>query len=358
METHVRDLAIHQTRGDDIDPTVITTTSGNQSDDLSFPVRRARRIGSIGKAAIAPTLPFHVFRSDPDLIHVHVPFHGGLESGFLCSTLLDIPMVATIHMYGWDPSFLHTTYRKGIQNPILRRCDAIVGSTKDYLSQFSFFDDLSETVTTIPHGVDVDRFAPVEEERCQQFRAEYDVPADASVVLFVGSLDEGHYYKRLDWLMEAMSSVLETNPTAHLLVVGTGDRLPTFETLAEELGIDESVTFAGFVPDVDLPVAYTTSDVFVLPSEPDLSESFGIVQLEAMACGTPVIATDTPGPRTVAGDCGDVFKPGAPDQLSEQILRVLEGDETDSPREIATKQYSWETVSAAWRELYRDQLNQ
>lgn len=356
METHVRDLASEQSGYDDLDVTVVTTCPGETGDySYKFDVRWAARIGEVKKAVVAPSLPLHLYRSDPDLVHVHVPFHGGFETAFLAKLALDVPVVSTIHMYGWDPSTLHKLYTNVFLNPLLRRSDAIVGSTGDYLSEFPIFDRISDRLNVIPHGVDMDRYSPVDQQQCEQFRAENGIPPEARVVLFVGSLDEGHYYKRLDWLLEAMDRVQSDVEDAYLLVVGKGSRRPVFESLAKRLGIEDSVTFTGFLPDDAMPTAYTVADTFVLPSEADLSESFGIVQLEAMACDTPVVATDTPGSRVVGKEAGEVFTPGDIADLADTVAQVL-ATEYPSPRSVVQGRYDWTSVGQDWYDLYTEVL--
>ncbi|MFB6187292.1 MAG: glycosyltransferase, partial [Halobacteriaceae archaeon] len=78
-------------------------------------------------------------------------------------------------------------------------------------------------------------------------------------------------------------------------------------------------------------------------------------QLEAMACNTPVIATDTPGPRSVAQAGGRVFSPGDIDELSRKIVQLL-SDESISPRSIIVNQYSWEVIVEKWRKLYEEHI--
>ena len=111
----------------------------------------------------------------------------------------------------------------------------------------------------------------------------------------MGTLDRAHHYRRVDLLLEAVSMIRDRN--LHLLVVGDGDRAIQYQELARDLGIASRVHFLGSMEHRALAHVYATADILVLPSQ--LQESFGLVLIEAMACGKPVVASDLPGVRSV-----------------------------------------------------------
>ncbi|MBM4259532.1 MAG: glycosyltransferase family 4 protein, partial [Deltaproteobacteria bacterium] len=145
-------------------------------------------------------------------------------------------------------------------------------------------------VRVVPDTFEEDRFqpgpAPVE------LRHRYGLSADAKVIFSVGRLAAGERYKGFDRIITALPEIARHHPTVHYLIAGRGDDQPRLEQLANTAGVRTRVTFAGFVPTVELCAHYQLCDVFAMPST---GEGFGIVFLEAMACGKPVLAGDQDG---------------------------------------------------------------
>lgn len=114
---------------------------------------------------------------------------------------------------------------------------------------------------------------------------------DAKVLMTVARLYHEDSYKGVDVTIRALPKISQTFPNLKYLVIGRGDDLPRLEKLAEDTGVGDRVVFAGFVPTSDLPEHYRLADAYVMPSR----EGFGIVYLEAMACGIPVLSGDDDG---------------------------------------------------------------
>jgi glycosyltransferase involved in cell wall biosynthesis len=169
-------------------------------------------------------------------------------------------------------------------------------------------------VRTIYHGVS-DKFrVETDEARLARVRAEYDLPA--RFILFVGNL---YPQKNFGTLARAFTRVKDIIP--HRLVVAGRPRYK-FErdvALLQDLGIADRVDFLQFVPNDDLVLIYNLADCFVYPS---LYESFGLAQLEAMACGCPVIGANAGAIPEVTGGAAMLFEPHSPEELSDAILRV------------------------------------
>lgn len=111
------------------------------------------------------------------------------------------------------------------------------------------------------------------------------------MILFVGKLDQHHYYKGLDVLIEAVSKLPKDY---QLIVIGEGETKTEYQQQAKELNIDKRINFAGYVENEEMPSYFENADVFVLPSDSD-SEGFGLVLIEAMKCGVPTITTTAIG---------------------------------------------------------------
>jgi glycosyltransferase involved in cell wall biosynthesis len=183
------------------------------------------------------------------------------------------------------------------------------------------------------------------------------------VVLFVGALTKWHSYKGLDVLLKAFALAKGRDPGIRLLIVGEGHLRPAYMGLASDLGIGDSVIFAGDVRDEDLPSYYACSDVLALPSK-DSSEGFGLAILEAGACGKPVIASMVGGVPEVVEDGvnGLLVPPNDARALSEAILRIL-GDEElarrlgERGRELAEAR-DWPRVARAYRTVYEEAISE
>ena len=135
---------------------------------------------------------------------------------------------------------------------------------------------------------------------------------DACVLMTVARLWPGDIYKGVDVTIRALPQIAKAFPTVKYVVIGRGDDQPRLAQLAIDLGVADRVVFAGFVPDEALIDHYRLADVYVMPSK----EGFGIVYLEAMACGVPVIAGDDDGSADplqdgASGLAGALPRPGS-----------------------------------------------
>jgi glycosyltransferase involved in cell wall biosynthesis len=144
--------------------------------------------------------------------------------------------------------------------------------------------------------VDTDAFRPGPDDA--GIRARHGIDPDAPVALFAGALDRAHHFKRLDLVIDALAKVQARDLV--LLVVGGGELLEEYRERARTAGVRDRVRFAGAQPHAQLPEFMRAADLLVLATEPP--ESFGLVLVEAMATGLPVIATDIPGVRTIVRD--------------------------------------------------------
>jgi glycosyltransferase involved in cell wall biosynthesis len=140
----------------------------------------------------------------------------------------------------------------------------------------------------LPCMVDGDKFTPG--PKPESLIEKYNLQG-AKVLMTVARLWSGDIYKGVDVTIRALPAIVEKFPEVKYLVIGRGDDRPRLEKLALDLGVGERVIFAGFVPTEDLVAHYRVADAYVMPSQ----EGFGIVYLEAMACGLPVLAGDADG---------------------------------------------------------------
>ena len=189
-------------------------------------------------------------------------------------------------------------------------------------------------------------------------RARHGIAADAPLVVCVGRLVPR---KGQDTLIRAMPEVLADLPNARLLLVGKGPYGDDLQRLAKSTGVQESVVFTGAVPGDDLPAYYAAGDVFAMPCRGRRGglevEAWGIVFLEAQACGVPVVVGDSGGaPESVRdGKTGVVVDPEDPAATAQALVELLSDDAHRKSMGVAARewaeQWTWESVVTEARAL-------
>lgn len=185
-------------------------------------------------------------------------------------------------------------------------------------------------------------------------RAKLGVREDEKVILTVARMDASDRGKKgFDRVLRALPTIAERVPTARYVLAGRGDDRPRLEALADSLGVSDRVTFAGFVPTDELPSYYRMADVYCMPST---GEGFGIVFLEAMSCGCPVVAGNRDGSvePLMDGELGLLVDPEDQAQIADAVCRVLLGE---APAQITDPTRLHESsVDAFGRARFRQRL--
>ena len=234
----------------------------------------------------------------------------------------------------------------------LRSADCVLANSRFTAGLLKQTGVESERIEIVNPGCDVTRFQPTSVS--DDFRKDVLGPhAQGKVILTVGRLvaRKGH-----DVMIRALPRVLKNIPDACYLIVGSGPAKPMLEELTFNMGLHGNVIFMENVGDAELPSIYGMCDVFVMPSRADLGacdvEGFGMVYLEANACGKPVIAGRSGGvaDAVVDGETGILVPPDSPEALAESICRVLTHKEYaerlgQQGRERAILEFSWDAVA-------------
>ena len=209
----------------------------------------------------------------------------------------------------------------------------------------------------MPNGVDTSKFKPSDSN--SDFKKNLNISPDKKIILFVGGLDKAHYFKGVEYLIRSVK-FLHLKDDFKIVIAGRGELQSEYRALAEEFRVKDKILFTGGISDSALVKLYQIADVTVLPSI-DRSESFGIVLLESMAMGTPIVASDLPGVRSVfeEGITGFVSKIKDPEDIAAKIGNVLNDHEKlsemkKSCRELVEKKYSWNNIG---EELFEIVLN-
>jgi len=297
------------------------SAEGEAPDPGQAIVHRIDPVMAIGNAPLIPSLA----RLDSfDVVHLHYPFIFGSELTLLGRLRKRRRSAALIVHYknrlmGNGPrGVMFETYEHTVAPALIRAADRVLVLSEDHARSVSYLERALESdparLIEMPNGVDTDAFSPGDDG--SGLRERLSIPADAVVAAFVATLDRAHHFKRLDVAIEALART--RNRDVHIVVAGGGELLDGFRADAAAAGVGARVHFLGRVPHAELPDVLRASDLFVLTTEPP--ESFGIVLIEAMACGLPAIATDYPGVRAVVDDDTGALIPAGDSAAAAEAL--------------------------------------
>lgn len=333
--------------------TVFTPSYKNNlsvSDEYPFKVERLYPWFRYGNAGVLPQLFWKLNKFD--VIHLHYPFFGGAEIIYFLNKIKDLKLVITYHMDVVGTGILSRFFNWHTENVlprILDKANKIIVTSWDYAKHSNIKDRLKaepEKFVEIPCGVNHLLFKPRYKDKA--LLDKYGLH-NKKIILFVGGLDKAHYFKGLNVLIQAVS-LMNDNDDFRVFIVGDGNLRDSYQSLADNFGLAKKIIFTGFVPDNILPKFYNTADMLVLPSV-DKSEAFGVVALEAMASGLPVITSDLAGVRSVVEKqkTGLLVKPGSVDNLVKMIKKLLEDPRLarqlgQAGRAKVLKKYTWESI--------------
>jgi D-inositol-3-phosphate glycosyltransferase len=237
-----------------------------------------------------------------------------------------IPYIAMYHTLGAVKNVLgigeaEPTLRIISERETIEDCQRILVATdKEKGDLVDYYGAVPEKVSVVPCGVNMELFRPIDKALARKTLG----LNDETVLLFVGRIDP---LKGIEQLIRAVP-LLKDGDKLRLIVVGGDENsymeLEELKNLSIGLGVRSSVTFPGLVRQEQLPFYYSAADVCVVPS---YYESFGLVALEALACGTPVVAADVGDLRNIIipGETGYVMKDNSPERLATGIQSLLSG---------------------------------
>ena len=247
------------------------------------------------------------------VISTHVNF---IPLAYRLYRLFDIPYWAIAHgIEAWN-----------VKNPNLKcalryanRILAVSHYTRDRILKEQNLDP--NKVVVLPNTFDSERFTIT--QKPYHLLKRYHLTQQQSVILTVARLSKSEQYKGYDRVLQALPKIRSVIPNVHYLLVGKGDDRPRIEQIIKELQLENHVTLAGFVPDEELCDHYNLCDVFAMPSK---REGFGIVYLEAMACGKPCLGGNQDGALDALdqGEIGVLVNPDDIDEIADALIQILE----------------------------------
>jgi glycosyltransferase involved in cell wall biosynthesis len=312
------------------------------------------------KGVIMPQMPFKAWQlmRTTDVVNLHVPQMDAALLALL-ARLSRKPVVLTYHCdlhmpVGWINQL--AGYVANLAHHLSARfAHAIVHNTRDFAEHSDFLKRYLDKLTVIHPPVTV---VPVSEREVQAFREIYGIQPGERVIGMVARLAAE---KGVEYLVQALPEIRQRVPGARVVFVGQyenvmGESAYRQKILALIDDLNNQWTFLGVLSEEEKSAFYHVCDVLALPSV-NSTESFGMVQVEALACGTPVVATDLPGVRqpVSATGMGEIVPVGDAAALAKAIIKVLECAlrvDPDTARKIE-QQYAPETAAKAYAELYR-----
>ena len=252
----------------------------------------------------------------------------------------------------------HVALRKRIEQKALAASDGIIVLSRYTFDKLRNFHNVpAEKINVIPGGIDLDRFRPSSDKNAVKKRL--GLPGDKPILLTVRNLVPR---MGLENLILAMRDVVKALPDVLLVIGGTGLLKDDLSRLVSRLQLDENIIFAGFIPDNLLPEYYRAVDIFVLPTIE--LEGFGLVTLEALASGTPVLGTPVGGTREILSrlDSRFLFSGISSKDISRLLIDTCviykqHPDQWASDsrlcRQFAEDHYAWEANVAATEALFR-----
>jgi glycosyltransferase involved in cell wall biosynthesis len=250
------------------------------------------------------------------------------------------------------------TTRLGTEKAVLETADRIVATSPQEKEHMRTLVSQKGNIDIIPCGTDIRRFGYIKQEEA---RAQLGIAPESKVVFYVGRFDQR---KGIETLVRAVSRCQMRKNGDLKLIIGGGSRpgqsdgmeRDRIESIVDELGMTELTSFPGRLGDIDLPTYYAAADVCVVPSH---YEPFGLVAIEAMASGTPVVASDVGGLQftVVPEETGLLAPPKDDAAFAEAIDRILSNSEWrnqlgKNARKRVEELFSWDGVASQLSELY------
>ncbi len=296
-----------------------------------------------------------------DIVHSQSPFALGLLAKRIARRQ-GIPLLYTHHTdfptwiraNMWDKKFLPRLSEWWVKKYVNKNDAATAPSSK--MKTVLLESGVKKPVYVLPNSIDTKLFKK-DESGAELVRRQYGISRESKVLIFVGRLARE---KNLIFLLKAFGEILKSQKNVVLLLVGDGYQLDELKKTSKALGVERNVIFTGFVPHDQVPAYYSASDVYVMPS---LSETMGLVVVEAASCGLPVVALDDLAFRDTVFEGENGFLVGArePAAFAEKILTLLHDAELHQKFSLkaveVAERFSNEELTKKLMEIYQSLIH-
>ncbi|MCX7919516.1 MAG: glycosyltransferase [bacterium] len=349
IENHINLLCQQQKQYFQVEVLVANRKSRTELETIDgITVYKIAQLGRILSAPITPSFHRWFNRLAADIYHFHHP-NPTAELAYL-SAKPKGKLVLTWHSDIVRQAVFMPVYRPFLYR-FLNKVDRILVTSQNYLDSSPILQNYKTKCSIVPLGIDLTQFklTPRIERNIAEIKRQYPNP----IILFVGKL---RYYKGVHILIHAMQQVHH----AQLLIIGSGPKQLEWQELTAQLGLQGKVTFLGEVDDSELVAYLYACEIFCLPSHLR-SEAFGAVQLEAFACGKPVVSTNlaTGVPFVNLHEkTGLVVEPNSPDALADAINRLLTNPDWakqlgEAGRRRVEQEFTIEKIAAQINAIYQ-----
>ena len=302
-------------------------------------------------------------KTDLDIVHAHYNMPYADYSAMKYSTKKNVPLVLTYHADAPETggsslrNRLQAFYNRHILPQVLNHAYIIITTSNAYIDQSKFLANYRQKIKVVPNGINLDEFQiKISKEEC---REKLDLDGDKIIILFFGNLVQ---YKGLDVLLRAFTNIKDKYPDGQLLFVGRGPMRHELIRMSKNLGVEGDIIFTGYVEEKLKYLYYKAADIFCLPSV-NLTEAFGIVNLEAMACGLPIIASNLGGISDLVkeNENGLLFEPGNVKEISNKLEYLLDNKNLRIKMGKMSKKlaadYSWTNIASKTELIYNNLLS-
>lgn len=351
----------------------INTLLEDRHEITVFTPANLRPLLKYGHSAFSPGLFFRLHQFDA--LYLHYPFFGTNEIVWLFKIFhKKTKLILHYHMDVKNRNILTRLLSlpsRLILPSLLNQAETIVTASLDYIKESQikkYYARHPEKFQEIPFGRDLTKFKPKVVSEPQDNRIikrakeivhyinDKFIKRDRLNLLFVGGLDRAHYFKGLENLLQAL--VIVSPRSWRLKIVGGGELKPYYQELTNHLKLEKQVEFCGRLDDERLIRSFQEADLFILPSI-NRNEAFGIVLVEALACGVPVLASNLPGVRRVFRDQqeGLVFTPGDINDLKDKLEFILKNENirrqmAQAARKLAEDKYDLAKMKIRLEKLF------
>jgi len=363
---HVYNLAKELVRRD-VDVTVFTLNVGN-----TFLLKKTEVETHFGKVKvfrvpasyipkttypIAPKLIPLLLKENPDIIHAHGYQVFTTDAALTVSKIKKIPLVLTLHGFprGFD-KLTHRAYFNLIGKETLKRAKKIISVSRMVAHEFRVIGVPKEKIAIVPNGVDLEEYKQL--PTGDLFRKRLDIKENEKVVLTVGRLEK---IKGFQYLIKALPSIIKEVGSTKLVLAGPDFNYgATLKKLTEETNVQDHVIFYGPINGKEKFEAFSAANIVAVPS---LYEGFGMLLLEAMAAGKPLVATNTgAAPEIIQnGKNGILAASGNVEDLAGKIIKLLSDDQLmyliSQESRKTVEAFNWEKISEQIHKLYIDCLS-
>ena len=296
----------------------------------------------------------HRHLSIPDAINLHFALY---SFPLLSSLPKHVSVIFTFHG-PWageskqeGQSSWGTAFKYWMEQQVYQRCDRFIVLSKAFGKILHQDYDISwERIHVIPGGVDTQHFQPSLTR--QQAREKLHWSPDRFILFTPRRLV---HRMGLDKLLLALAQVKQAYPDVYLAIAGKGPLKADLEQQTKELELQNHVQFLGFLPDADLPIAYQAADLTIMPSQS--LEGFGLVLVESLACGTPVVCTPVGGMPEVIGGFSPhlITQTSQADSIAQTLTDILAGQialpTREACRDYAKQRFDWTAIAQQVRQV-------